>query len=227
MDRLNARKTRVLVADGNTLCRAGLIALLQREIGVAGVFGAEDVPGIEDLLRDGPPVDLLVLDAELPGLGGAAGLRRLAAEFPSLGIVVVAARPDLECVEAAPGAGARGCLLKDRPDDEIVAVLRAILNGQAFVSATPPPGEIAAARAGDPVDALTSRQRSVVEMLASGRSNKEIGSVLGICEGTVKVHLLAAFRQMGVRNRVQAVTALRSRSEQPMLRGLSAGCGAR
>jgi DNA-binding NarL/FixJ family response regulator len=225
MDTFKARKARVLVADGNTLCRAGLISLLQRDIGIAAVAGVEDIVSLYEVLRTGHAIQFLVLDAELPGLGGAAGLRSLAADFPDLGVIVMAAHAGLDCVEAAPAAGARGCLMKDRPDEELVAVLRAIFNGQAFVSIQSSPAE--AARMVDPVDALTSRQRTVVEMLASGRSNKEIGYVLGICEGTVKVHLLAAFRQMGVRNRVQAVTALHSRAEQPLLPGVQAAYGGR
>lgn len=225
MDTFKARRARVLVADGNTLCRAGLIALLQRDIGIAAVAGVEDIVSLYEVLRTGGGIQFVVLDAELPGLDGGAGLRRLVSDFPDLGVIVMAAHAGLDCVEAAPAAGVRGCLMKDRPDEELVAVLRAIFNGQAFVSIPTSPAE--AARMVDPVDALTSRQRTVVEMLASGRSNKEIGYLLGICEGTVKVHLLAAFRQMGVRNRVQAVTALHSRTEQPHLPGVQAGYGGR
>ncbi|MBB4082216.1 DNA-binding NarL/FixJ family response regulator [Brevundimonas lenta] len=192
--------------------------MLERDLGIADVAGVEDIVSLHELLRNGRSVEFVVLDAELPGLDGAAGLRRLTSAFPELGVVVMASHAGLDCVDAAPAAGVRGCLMKDRPDDEISAVLRAIFQGQAFVSAA-----VDSARSADPVDALTSRQRTVVEMLASGRSNKEIGYLLGICEGTVKVHLLAAFRQMGVRNRVQAVTALHGRSGQPLLPGVYGG----
>lgn len=199
---------RALVADGHSLFRAGLVALAERSLNVGEVAGAADLDGALAILRGWGPTSLILLDTELPELHGAEGVRRVSACFPDAKVVMVAgARTSLGASDAL-AAGARGYIFKDRPDEQIAADLRAVLAGQVRLSES---GRRAAARipANDFGPGLTQRQGDVLGLLADGKSNKEIGRALGICEGTVKVHLLAAFRALGVRNRVEAALVLR------------------
>lgn len=213
---------RALVADSHSLFRAGLVALAERKLKVGQVAGVGDLGGAMAILRGWGATCLILLDTELPDLHGAEGVREIVANFPTAKVVMVAgARTTLGASDAL-AAGARGYVLKDRADEQIAADLRAVLAGQIRVSE----GErkvaaVARVPANDAGPGLTQRQGDVLGLLADGKSNKEIGRALGICEGTVKVHLLAAFRQLGVRNRVEAALVLRGPYGQHLLPGFT------
>lgn len=164
-----------------------------------------------------PSIGLVTIDLGLPGLQKSAGLRDLRVRYPDVRVVVVAASRDRDVVLDALGAGVHGYIPKDVSVQETAEALRNVIAGHmyvpSFVSDLTARKE-AAADASSPANdaALTSRQFEVLNLLAAGRSNKEIARLLSIAEGTVKVHIAAAFRMLGVHNRVSAAAAMQARA---------------
>lgn len=206
----------VLVADDHPLCREGLTTLFARNLGFSDIYEAHDFPTIFTRLAATPSIGLVTIDLGLPGLRKDEGLRDLRIKFPAVRVVVVAATRDRALVLDALCAGVHGYIPKDAPVDEMLAALRMVLAGQMYVplllsdlnarnddATTDSPAHDAV---------LTDRQYEVLKLLAAGRSNKEIARLLCIAEGTVKVHIAAAFRMLGVHNRVSAAAALRART---------------
>jgi DNA-binding NarL/FixJ family response regulator len=161
-------------------------------------------------------VALAVISYDLPGMKRTSGLHRLCEAWPSIPILVTADVCDRDTILEVLSAGSHGFIPKNSSTQELEHALRATAGGQVFVSpmsverAAPesPPHKSSINEA-----KLTSRQKEVLALLAAGKSNKQIAWALGISEGTVKVHVNAAFRALGVHNRVNATTALLAHSE--------------
>jgi DNA-binding NarL/FixJ family response regulator len=206
----------VLVADDHPLCREGLTTLFARNLGFSDIFEACDFPAVLARIAGNSGIGLVTVDLGLPGLRKGEGLRDLRIKFPAVRVVVVAATRDRDLVLDALGAGVHGYIPKDAAVDEMLDALRMVLAGQMYVpllvSDLNARNETVAddGLAHDAV--LTGRQYEVLKLLAVGRSNKEIARLLCIAEGTVKVHIAAAFRMLGVHNRVSAAAALRARA---------------
>lgn len=214
----------VLVGDSHPLCKTGLIAIFDRELCVPEVFGVETFAEVLHTLDCQRSISLAVLDVDLPGMHGLDGLRRLSRLRPALRIAMISEQLDRSSILKALAAGLHGFIPKSLPAPEMTAALRSLHVGQIYVPAlvSPPgPSQVGVRRG----ELLTDRQHEVINLLAMGRSNKEIGRVLGITEGTVKVHLTAAFRQLGVHNRVSAASAFQAigfpaRTGEPFLPGM-------
>ncbi|WP_158500041.1 LuxR C-terminal-related transcriptional regulator [Sphingopyxis macrogoltabida] len=207
----------VLIADDHPLCRAGLTTIFRRDLGVPELWEAQDFSTVLAKITAHPSIGLVTIDLDLPGLRAGAGLRDLRMRFPAVRLVVVAADRDRERVLDSLCAGVHGYIPKDLPVDEMLAALQMVVAGQIFVPALV--SDLAARKEhghGDDVamhdGPLTDRQFEVLNLLAAGRSNKEIARTLHIAEGTVKVHIAAAFRMLGVHNRVSAAAAMRARA---------------
>ena len=163
------------------------------------------------------PYRLILLDFALPDSHGYAGMLQLQQYASDTPIVIVTAYEQVHLIEAARALGAAGFLFKSQPLDIIAALLRTILAGQThFPADVAPDPTIAAARA--QISRLSRAQYAVLLALADGRSNKQIAYDLDITEATVKAHLTAVFRKMGVTNRAQALLAAR-----PLLRSADEG----
>src|SRR3546814_638442 len=144
-------------------------------------------------------IDLITIDLGLPGMRKREGLRDLRVKYPEVRIVVVTASRDREMVLDALGAGVHGYIPKDFPVHEMADALRTVLAGQIYVPPFLSDLNVRKTSAADDdgvahETALTGRQFQVLNLLAAGRSNKEIARLLCIAEGTVKVHIAAAFR---------------------------------
>jgi DNA-binding NarL/FixJ family response regulator len=199
---------RVLVADDEALVRSG-IAMILAAAGDFEVIG-EAADGRQALVmaRELAP-DLCLLDVRMPHLSGVE-VARSVRSLPNPPVVVMLTTfPDDEYLVAASRAGAGGYLLKSMPPEQIVASLRAAMNGQVILA--PSMIEKLVRDAADRVvvpdvrlESLTAKERDVLELIARGRSNEEIGRDLFISEGTVKTHVAAILRKLGVRDRVQA-----------------------
>lgn len=196
------------LADDHPIVRAALASALADLAPAVRFREASDAAGALALL-DGPPaLDLLVVDLRMPGSDGLSTVRALRARAPDVPLVVVSAEDDPMHVAPLLALGVAGFIPKSEPPAVIVSALRLVLAGGTYVpprlaagAAAPAPG---AADAG-----LTPRQWEVVKLLARGLPNKVIANALGVTEGTVKVHLIAVFRALGVRNRTAAVVAAR------------------
>ena len=170
------------------------------------------------------PTRMAIVDFHLPGMSGASGLRKLRADHPSTSIVVVADTRERDSVLEAMSAGVHGYILKDAPADEMSRALDLIESGFIYVPSLVSDISVRRSPAVTPNqmrydNVLTERQLEVLQLVAAGRSNKEIARLLQITEGTVKVHVTAVFRTLGVHNRISAVAALQKqkRKDSPSL----------
>ena len=209
---------RVLVIDDHALFRSGLGELLARR----GVDVCAEVGSGQEGCRLAAELDpdVVLLDLRMPDLDGLAALERLNEqgkdERPA--VVVLTTSSDQSDLAAALRAGARGYLLKDMDPERLVQSLEAIFSGEMVV-APEMSGALAKIVRGeadsvqeDRFAALTARETEILRHLAHGKSNKEIALVLGISDGTVKLHVRAVLRKLGVRSRVEAaVSAVESR----------------
>jgi two-component system nitrate/nitrite response regulator NarL len=202
---------KLLIIDDHSIVRAGLAALL-REPGVAieVVQAATAAEGLTQIAAHGD-LDAVFLDLNMPGEDGLAALDTIGKRHPELPVILLSSSEDPADVRRALAAGALGYLPKSSSPQTMMSVLRLVLAGEVYVpplllkeEAAPHNGK-ANARA----DALTDRQADVLRLLARGLSNKEIGRELLVSERTVKAHMTAVFKSLGVVNRAQAVEAAR------------------
>jgi two-component system nitrate/nitrite response regulator NarL len=200
---------RILVIDDHTLFREGLQGLLaRRAIEVVGSLG----DGREGMrLAHALKPDVLLLDMRMPGMDGLSILRQLQQEkFGSPIVMLTTSSDERDLVEALRN-GARGYLLKDMEPDDLVVALRDIVAGKTVVAPNLMP-VLARVVQGDeppqpepsPINDLTPRESEILGLLAEGQSNKVIARNLGISDGTVKLHVKAILRKLGIHSRVEA-----------------------
>ncbi|CCG02007.1 response regulator [Blastococcus saxobsidens] len=206
---------RVLIVDDEELVRTGLRLILEAEPDLTVVGTAPDGgSGVAAARRFRP--DVVLMDIRMPGLDGLAATRRLLGDpdgVPCKVVVLTTFDVD-EHVYEALRAGASGFLLKDVPADQLVHAIRVAAAGEALLAPSVTRRLIAAftrrapAPTGPPpagLADLTSREVEVLELLADGLSNAEIGRRLFVGEATVKTHVARVLAKLGVRDRVQAV----------------------
>ena len=205
---------RALVADDHELFRSGLKQLLVDVLGAADVREAETLDQAIDILTNEGAGDLVLVDLRMPGMSGAEALAALRDGFPEAKIAVVSAWEERGEILAALGAGVHGYIPKSLPSTEIAEALRTILDGRIYVPAAigkrEPGAPVAVAGSQDGQDKLTGRQKEVLNELLKGQASKEIARTLDIAEGTVKIHLAAIYRALGVRTRAEAIARLKS-----------------
>lgn len=203
---------RALIADSHALIRTGLDQVLKGiEPGVEVVEAAELAEALQALAERGP-FDLVLVDLNLPNMDGVAGIRAITEQSGRAPLIVVAEQDDSLSAEACLAVGARGYLPKSSSRDIILGAIRLVLSGGMYLppvllrQRTPRRLEEFGAR----LDALpgtlrrlTKRQHEVLELLSLGRSNKEIAQTLGLAEGTVKIHVSAILKALGVANRTE------------------------
>lgn len=204
---------RVLIADDHPVVRAGIRALLDGEpdLEVVGeAAGADEAVALASASRP----DLVLMDLQFAdGPRGVEATRRIRA-LPSAPHVLVLTNYDTDTdILSAIEAGASGYLLKDAPPDELVAAVRAAAAGESALA--PVIASRLMERMRSPQVTLSVRELEVLELVAAGASNAEIGARLHIADATVKSHLVHIFTKLGVASRTAAVNAARS---QGMLR---------
>ena len=197
----------ICVADGDGLARIGLKAVLAEGGFHHSIVEATDFTGIRAQLSKGQ-ASLAIIDIHLPGLGGTSGLQKLREHYPDLKVCVLFDVVTREIVSRFLEFGVMGFVAKSCTAAEITEAAAALLRGRPYLSKLGEAEDLSNERQ-MPASNLTQQQRKVLTVMATGKSNKEIARELGICEGTVKVHVNAAYRALGVHNRVAAVTMLR------------------
>lgn len=204
--------TTIGLADDHPIMRAALRSALQSLRPAPRFVEAEDLPGTLALARNHPSMDLLLMDLRMPGGSGIDGIAAVRRVAPTLPVAVVSAEDNPTLIRSLLGLGVAAFIPKTEPPDVIVAAIRIVLGGgQYFPPRFIHDGSAAAHGVAPAAESLTARHREVLGLLARGLSNKLIARELGLTEGTVKVHLLAIFRVLGVRNRTEAVLAAQQR----------------
>ena len=201
---------RVLVADDQSMVRAGFRMLLAREHDIEVV--AEATTGLEAVqkaTRFDPTV--VLMDIRMPELDGLEATRRILQADEHARVLVLTTFDLDEYVYEALSAGASGFVLKDDPPEQLIAAIRTVAAGEALLSPAVTKRVIRQfARTRRPpapkeLNELTAREHDVFRLIARGLSNAEIGQELHISEGTVKTHITHVLQKLNLRDRVQAV----------------------
>ncbi len=188
------RKIRVLLADDHTVIRTGLRLVLEQEPDLVVVGEAADGRQAVELADSLSP-DVVVMDLGMPNLNGIEASRRITEAHPKIGIVVLSMHSDETYVLRALKAGARGYLLKDSASEDLVRAVRAVSERKSYFS--PAVGKmlledymrkLQRSGAEDSYELLTPREREILQLIAEGKSNKEIAHQLNLSLYTVETH---------------------------------------
>ncbi len=211
---------RILVVDDHRLFTAGLCALLDQLDPPADVEECDNGHRALERLARSPRIDLMLLDMQMPSLGGVDLLHALGHRGIRVRTLVVSAERDERQVAQAIAAGAAGFLPKSLAPVHMLDAIGRVLAGGRYLPAhlahAVPLGAHAARRqeaapSADAPPELSARQREILEMIERGLSNKEIANVLDLSLSTVKFHITALFRTLGVRTRTECVHVARER----------------
>lgn len=200
----------VLVADDHPLVRDALCRTMLRADPQAIVHEAEDFASVQAQCAACAPA-LALIDLNMPGMNGLAGLRWLRGNCPALALIVASGQEDAPTIRAVLAVGARGFFPKSAAPELLLQAIRLVQAGGVYV----PAGVMADFQDGLPparVDTagLTPRQFDVLQGLLRGLPNKLIARELGLTDGTVKMHIAAILRALQARNRTEAVVRARA-----------------
>ncbi|MBP2313280.1 response regulator [Azospirillum soli] len=201
--------SRILIADDHPLVRDALRSAVLYSCQAQEIHEAGCLDDAVSTLREKGELDLVLLDLNMPGMNGLTGLLALRSQFPAIPIAVVSAHEDRKVMLEAVRCGAAGFIPKSTPRDAIAGALRQILAGEVYLPPSVEEGEAAeddeTAEIARRLSTLTAQQLRVLEMLGTGKLNKEIAYELSITETTVKAHVSAILQKLKVYSRTQAV----------------------
>jgi DNA-binding NarL/FixJ family response regulator len=185
---------RILLADDHTVVRKGLRLLLESQPGLTVVAEAADGRTAVALAEQEPP-DVVVMDVAMPTLNGIEAARQITAKLPQVAVVFLSMHSDESYVLRALKAGARGYLLKDSAEHDLIQAVRAVTQGKSFFSPAISKmmvedymRELQERQIEDTYDLLTTREREVLQLLAEGKSNKEVAATLNLSLYTIETH---------------------------------------
>ncbi|QWF82068.1 response regulator [Amycolatopsis sp. CA-230715] len=199
-------RVRVVVVDDQAVVREGLVLIVGMLDGVEVAGAAENG---EEALRivDRERPDVVLMDLRMPRLDGVGVTRRIRDGHPGVRVVVLTTYSDDESILAALKAGARGYLTKNARADQIERAIATVMAGETHFEPVVQRRLVELATRERPSNGdLTPRELDVLRLIAEGRSNREIASLLYITEGTVKTHVNNIFAKAGLRDRAQAVS---------------------
>jgi DNA-binding NarL/FixJ family response regulator len=202
---------RILIVDDHRLFIDGLRLILDKLDPDAQIIESTTAHGAIDLLEAGEEFDLILMDLQMPDLGGLSILQRMQERGAWLPIVVVSAEESLHVIRAALEAGALGFIPKSQSSQQMLSALTRILEGDIFVPADIEKELERPARKSANVSGITRRQHDVLRLLAEGYSNRQIATTLVLSEHTVKAHVSALFVALGACNRTDCVRVARQR----------------
>lgn len=204
----------ILIVDDHPLFRHALIQAVRYSLPQAQIHETAAVNEFYERLENGPEPDLVLLDLNLPGASGFSALVHVRAQYPSLPIIVVSAHEETSIIQRAIAHGAMGYIPKSAHPSHIGEAIRQVLEGEIWSLPNLPANVSFDPRAADEtalaerIQSLTPQQFRVLMMVAEGLLNKQIAYELDVSEATIKAHVTAIFRKLGVQNRTQAVLAI-------------------
>ena len=188
------KQIRILLADDHTIMRNGLRLLLERQPGFQVVGEAADGRETVEMTETLGP-DVVVLDIAMPNLNGIEAARQIASKLPAIAVVILSMHSDESYVLRALKAGARAYLLKDSVESDLIGAIKAVTEGKAFFS--PAISRMLVddyvrrlQRRGvdDSYELLTTREREILQLVAEGKSNKDVANLLSLSVYTVETH---------------------------------------
>ena len=192
---------KILVIDDHTLFREGLCHVLAGLEQHVSLLEAAEYDGALKQMAECQDLDLVLLDLNMPGKDGFAVLEHFSTLYPATPVVILSASSDYHDMQRSIDNGAMGFIPKDTSSVDMLNAIRLILAGSVYV-----PASLKARSVHNQAD-LTPRQFQVLDLLVQGHSNKGIAAKLELAEATVKMHITAIMRKMGVASRTQAVLA--------------------
>ncbi|CAG2147060.1 Oxygen regulatory protein NreC [Ralstonia mannitolilytica] len=195
---------KLLLVDDHPLVRDGVRVRLEAVPHFEVVGEAGDAEAALQAARTLAP-DLALMDIGMRGMNGIALTEKFAEEFPEIAVLVLSMHDNLEYVRQVIRAGARGYVLKDAPASELVEAIDAVLAGRPFYSAQLAMRMAQQAVTPTPVEALTPRERDILDGIAKGYANKRIADELGLSVRTVESHRLNLKRKLGIEGQAELV----------------------
>jgi two-component system response regulator NreC len=202
---------RILLADDHTVMRRGLRALLERQPGFEVVGEAADGTEAVDLAGRERP-DVAVIDIGMPGLNGIEAASRITTKHPAVAVVILSMHSDESYVLRSLKAGARGYLLKDSPESDLINAIHAVHQGKAFFSPAISKmlvedymRQMRQRGVEDSYELLTPREREILQLLGEGRANKEIATRLELSLYTVETHRSNMLEKLNLRSTAELI----------------------
>lgn len=198
---MQSKKTRVLLADDHAILRKGVRMLIASQPDLEVVGEAKNGrEAVEEALRLVP--DIVVMDVSMPELNGIEGTRQICEQLRDTKVIGLSMHKDSVYVREILRAGARGYLLKDSEDDDLLRAIRAVARGEAYLSPAVSDAVLTDYRkhVSHPIDLLTSREREVLSLIAEGKTNKEIANALNLSVYTVESHRGSVMEKLNLHN---------------------------
>ena len=205
-----AEPIRTLLVDDHPVVRYGVKHMLDSEDDIEVVGELEGIAGIGPVIERARP-DVVLLDLELGEVDGVEALRRLREIAPELKVIVYTSHDEEDYIIQAAELGVDGYLLKGSPKEEIVNAVRNVSEGGSAIESSVAAKLMShmtkrSAKARQPVIEFSKREKQVLELLAGGKTNRDIGAALFISESTVKFHVHAILSKLDASNRTEAVS---------------------
>lgn len=205
---------RILIVDDHALVRRGMNYVVKEGFPDADVIEAESSAAALEAMRTADKVDMALVDVRMPDLDGLELLKALKADWPDMPVIMLSTYENAPYVKRALADGAAGYLLKDATPEDLSQAINVAMSGSGNVLSPrviqnlfedQESGGAGGSSNGRRSEySLTQREHDILALLAEGRSNREIAGRLYLSEKTVKAHLAAIFRKLGVTNRTQA-----------------------
>ena len=196
---------KALIADDHNLIREGIKLVLNRLMGSVDIMEADNFDDTHNIVTANTDLDLIVMDLFMPGMSGTQGVSIVRNTAPVSPIIVLSMSEDTNHMREALNYGANGYIPKSSKSSILTNAINLVLGGGIYI---PPEMLDTLSDTGsndDKKPQLTKRQTEVLNLIAQGRTNKEIARILDISDATVKSHTMTIFRQLGAENRTQAV----------------------
>ncbi|MGI9279288.1 MAG: response regulator transcription factor [Endozoicomonas sp.] len=209
---------KIIIADDHPLFRAALQAALRQGLDNPEIHEAGSIAALQNLLEQIPSPDLILLDLNMPGAHGFSGLIFLRGQYPDVPVVLVSAAEEQQVIQKAMQHGAAGFIPKSSPLNILKDAVKLVLEGETWLPDSMRGIPLTESSSNDMevrLSSLTPQQFRVLGMMSEGLLNKQIAYELEVSEATIKAHVTAIFKKLGVRNRTQAVIVMKELDHDP------------